>query len=683
MSGYIFNACVLLLLLTAKKLRNPQPHILHILTFFSFVCNQFFYPPKNCPLLHNHHLPCKPHDMSESTSLKYTPLKSFVDASFFQKLSNLKLDQFKLDSSSKPIYGTVNVKSLPTNEPTALNLSASSFDLPVDESLYPAHSVLFLNGTTTNFNTIEEFKTLNKAIFLKERSELILQNIKNKSVLANPSLLNSLDVICFADLKKFKFYYWVANPILYSKWDVLTEEKKIHNVPEEILRFIEDKHQFGYFIVKDDELYPLSLLDEVSGDQIEVGFIDSCIVPRKPSKLLNNFLTALSIYGFKNVTVNVYRLAGESFQLSLENIETDPSKVSGWERTLQNKLGPKASDLSSLIDPIKLSEQSVDLNLKLMKWRIVPELDLELLKTKKFLLLGAGTLGSYVSRALLGWGVRNITFVDNGKVSFSNPVRQPLFNFEDVGKSKSAQASESLKKIFPLVNSNGHEFEIPMIGHPITQELKQSEEYKKLDTLIKEHDVIYLLTDSRETRWLPTVLGNVHSKIVINAALGFDSYLVMRHGTNGNLGCYFCNDIMAPTDSLSDRTLDQMCTVTRPGVAMLASSLAVELAVSLLQHPLQDQATTKDTTILGDLPHQLRGFLSSHEILKLETPAYEHCSACSPNVINELKTHGWEFVKKALNESKYIEVVSGLAEVHRKAEEAVAEMEQDLSDDDW
>ena len=48
-----------------------------------------------------------------------------------------------------------------------------------------------------------------------------------------------------------------------------------------------------------------------------------------------------------------------------------------------------------------LADQAVDLNLKLMKWRIAPDLMLEKIKETKCLLLGAGTLGSYVARNLL------------------------------------------------------------------------------------------------------------------------------------------------------------------------------------------------------------------------------------------------------------------------------------------
>ena len=49
----------------------------------------------------------------------------------------------------------------------------------------------------------------------------------------------------------------------------------------------------------------------------------------------------------------------------------------------------------------RLADQAVDLNLKLIKWRIAPGLNLERIKSTSCLLLGAGTLGSYVARNLM------------------------------------------------------------------------------------------------------------------------------------------------------------------------------------------------------------------------------------------------------------------------------------------
>jgi ubiquitin-like modifier-activating enzyme ATG7 len=54
-----------------------------------------------------------------------------------------------------------------------------------------------------------------------------------------------------------------------------------------------------------------------------------------------------------------------------------------------------------MMDPKRLADQAVDLNLKLMRWRILPSLDLDKVATTRCLLLGAGTLGCYVARTLM------------------------------------------------------------------------------------------------------------------------------------------------------------------------------------------------------------------------------------------------------------------------------------------
>lgn len=380
-----------------------------------------------------------------------------------------------------------------------------------------------------------------------------------------------------------------------------------------------------------------------------------------------------------------------------EVVEKPMPRVVGWERSDKGKLTGRMANLTEFMDPKKLADHSVDLNLKLMKWRISPNLNLDKIKNTKCLLLGAGTLGSYVARNLLGWGVRKITFVDNGRVSHSNPVRQPLFDFEDCldgGAKKAVRASEALKRIYPGVDSAGHDLSVPMAGHPITDEATSQTDFAQLKELVDSHDVIFLLMDTRESRWLPTVMGKATGKIVMNAALGFDTFVVMRHGVRmenapeSELGCYFCNDVVAPADSVKDQTLDQQCTVTRPGIAAMASALLVELLVSVLQHPQGPAAPapTPQTDDRGDhplglVPHQIRGFLSTFQNMSIAGRSYNSCSACSDKIITAYKADGWDFVRKALNEKGFVEELSGLADVQRAAEAAAADMEWEEQDE--
>ena len=152
------------------------------------------------------------------------------------------------------------------------------------------------------------------------------------------------------------------------------------------------------------------------------------------------------------------------------------------------------------------------------------------------LLLGAGTLGCSVARCLLGWGVRKITLVDSGVVSYSNPVRQSLFSFADCvdGQTPKAEAAaKALRTIFPSVDASSRRLAIPMPGHPATGEAELAQvksDCDELAALVDSHDVIFLLTDTRESRWLPSLLAAAKGKLALTAALGFDSFLVMRHG---------------------------------------------------------------------------------------------------------------------------------------------------------
>ncbi|KAL0870608.1 hypothetical protein ABMA27_005568 [Loxostege sticticalis] len=663
--------------------------------------------------------------------IQYVPFMSFVHPSFWHTLTEMKIDVDKLSENTKQIFGRFTYRD---DLGPVFEVDGTSFNRnPENEQFYEN-----VTGKLMNKNTIEEFKAIDKADLINSIGEILWADIKKKAWINNPGSLLNFVILSFADLKKFHYFYWFAFPAPSQPTVYLREKSKsisTHFNNKQLdglataFKSLDIKQKSFFIITKNNDSISICYLskilnpDDAVQSKLDIDlantyftFLDSsngC----NPGWSLRLFLAALydHVPSLAGSDIQVIGLrcspngeVGNSLIFTIKGTQdlkpVESAGWVGWERNDKGNFGPKLANMSASMDPVKLADTSSDLNIKLMKWRLVPELNVDVMKNTKCLLLGAGTLGCHVARNLLAWGFRHITFIDNGKVSYSNPTRQVLYNYEDClggGKRKAEAAADNLKLILPTAQSKGIAAHIPMPGHPIGESLKEETiaNIQKITQAIAEHDVIFLLLDTREARWLPTLIAAHYGKIAINAALGFDSYLVMRHGVGkatppgdssinktfiqgGQLGCYFCNDVTAPGNSLKDRTLDQQCTVTRPGVAAIAGALAVEILVALLQHPQRVDAPAiynltgdddhdlppETQGVLGPIPHSIRGFLHSYQTVVPTCAKFVQCIACSDVVLNKYKEEGIEFLLNVFNSGSYLEDVTGLSQLHLAAE---------------
>ncbi|CAH1188009.1 unnamed protein product [Phyllotreta striolata] len=319
----------------------------------------------------------------------------------------------------------------------------------------------------------------------------------------------------------------------------------------------------------------------------------------------------------------------------------------------------------------------------------------DVVEKTRCLILGAGTLGCSVARSLLPWGIQHITFVDKDVVSPSNPTRQSLYTDQDwrEEKPKAEAAADNIKIIFPEVNIVGHRLKIPSIGHSVEKETIERT-VKELSGLIENHDIIFLLTDTRGSRWLPTVLGQCMQKIVINVSIDLDSYTVSRHGVyteadpvpntilnnetgltsidGRNLACFFCTENLFPEKPVLQeiiKPLDKKYTVTRPGVPLIAATMAVELAISLLiqtsnvSTPAFFYANSDNNkenlkylnyNQMGLVPHVIKGNMSTYGQLVTAFEKNAKCAACSDTVVKQYQQQGNAFFIKVLENPRHL-----------------------------
>eukprot|EP00850_Spirogloea_muscicola_P009336 SM000052S17728 [mRNA] locus=s52:323003:328039:- [translate_table: standard] len=611
-------------------------------------------------------------------------------------------------------------------------------------------------GSLHNTNTLEGFRGADRAALLRAAAEQIWADIQSGAAEDRPSLLLRFLLLSFADLKKWGFYYWFAFPALAlptpamaagppvpasqafsadeaaavavacEEWrsggadaavpcssDLLEEPSSSLQTPETEPAFLLHISPGGSVAAK-----PLRAWESLKAEagQVLLVFYDPCNLPANPGWPLRNILVlAAARWHLGTLRVMCYR--ERKGRISLEHCPIFTIRIAaptgwglgqpcpdavGWSRNERGKSGPSFMDLAHQMDPIRLATEAADLNLKLMKWRLLPSLQVERLAATRCLLIGAGTLGCQVARGLLAWGVRKITLVDYGKVSMSNPLRQSLFTLEDClngGRPKAEAAADSLRKIFPGAEATGVQLAIPMPGHPVREQDAASvaSDCKRLVGLVEDADIVFLLTDTRESRWLPTLLCAASNKVTLTAALGFDTYLVMRHGPGPGeahgatlAGATLSRQTGPAPESMANRTLDQQCTVTRPGLSPIAGALVVEFAIGILHHPLGIHAPA-DTTLavtastelpLGILPHQIRGFLSHFAQLVVKGHAFDKCTACSSHVVAEYLKHKEEFLLHVFNHPMYLEDLTGLTALMKATQDVSITWEEDDEDVD-
>ncbi|CAI2349966.1 unnamed protein product [Caenorhabditis sp. 36 PRJEB53466] len=635
----------------------------------------------------------------------FVPFSTFLDSSFWSEVNKRKLGEWMLDESPRSIFSQLSIYDT-VGSACRLSLSHESFKEPGSSEFSGLAGLLYL------YNTAENFKAADKNELTKNTAAKIWSSITNREWLQNPSLLSQFFIISFADLKKFKYVYWTCVPALVFPADIKQEILPLTASADALLAHHKSTNSPMFLLVRStSELLPLAHLEQLEHPHdVSVILADPSPVATSAGWPVRNLLAAVAHLRPKWTECHVVSLrATGSIEIKYTWQSTETSEVPkavGWERNAQDKLLPYSVDLSGQFDPKKLMEQSVDLNLSLIKWRLVPDIKLERFSQLKALIFGAGTLGCNLARGLMGWGVRRITFVDNSTVSYSNPVRQSLSEFDDArhARGKAETAAAALRRIFPSVEAVAHRITVPMPGHTVdeNEESALEKDVEALEQLVKEHDVLFLALDSREARWLPTLLANKHNKIAISVALGFDTYVIIRHGIGfsqgssagapisatekvpySQLSCYFCSDVTAPGNSTADRTLDQQCTVSRPGLSMIASGMAVELLSSILQYPNPLEAPANhgesddSTTVLGAVPHQIRGFVGRFQQMTPCVRRFDRCVACGEAISREFDQNGWKFVRDVMNSPSRLEQVTGLDELQNSVETVDIEFDDD------
>ena len=175
--------------------------------------------------------------------VQFAPFQSLVEPAFWHALTDLKIDVLRLSDDAVPLTATYTTGRSITDRETGKDIAlASTLSVGGDafsktpQSVFPIircsliltpslsfdrvpQSAIAATGSFKNFNTIEDFKNADKSALFNALADEIWTSI---TVDKSTALLNRFLLITFADLKKYKYFYWFAFPAFAAKpaWEI-------------------------------------------------------------------------------------------------------------------------------------------------------------------------------------------------------------------------------------------------------------------------------------------------------------------------------------------------------------------------------------------------------------------------------------------------------------------------------
>ncbi|TFY73078.1 hypothetical protein EWM64_g10934, partial [Hericium alpestre] len=240
----------------------------------------------------------------------FVPFSSLVQPTLWHELTRLKLEVLRLSDETVPLTATYSagrtIKDRNTGQEVALGcmITAGGDGFDKDHALPPQAVAAY--GVLKNYNTIDEFKNADKKALLNQVADEIWESITTKR---DTSALTRFLVITYADLKKYKYYYWFAFPALVAQplWEIADEWKLASEAFSEAqLSSIHDQFNAqprAFFLVRPAQtgtgvdLAPVedytSFFANISPEARTVAFLDPSPDAQVPGWPLRNLLAYL------------------------------------------------------------------------------------------------------------------------------------------------------------------------------------------------------------------------------------------------------------------------------------------------------------------------------------------------------------------------------------------------------